>query len=127
MAGLSRVEGFLIGLEIQYEELSRNAWLINDETKGLSQVVITEADPVVAIRTKVMAIPKDRRQELFEILLRLNASDLLHGAYALDGDDIVLVDNLPLETLDRTELEASLDAVGFAVAQHYSVLGKYRA
>ncbi len=127
MAGLSRVESYLISLEIQYEEISPSAWLVNDETRGLSQVVITQADPVVALRTKVMAIPKERRLELFETLLRLNASDLLHGAYALEGDDIVLVDNLELETLDRSELEAALDAVGFALAQHYAVLGKFRA
>lgn len=127
MAGLSRVESYLISLEIQYEEISQNAWLINDETRGLSQVVITQADPVVALRTKVMTVPKERRQELFETLLRLNATDLLHGAYALEGDDIVLVDNLELETLDRSELEAALDAVGFALAQHYAVLGKFRA
>lgn len=127
MAGLSRVESYLISLEIQYEEISPNAWLVNDEARGLSQVVITQADPVVALRTKVMAAPKERRLELFETLLRLNASDLLHGAYALEGDDIVLVDNLELETLDRSELEAALDAVGFALAQHYAVLGKFRA
>ncbi len=127
MAGLSRVESYLISLEIQYEEISPSAWLVNDETRGLSQVVITQADPVVALRTKVMRAPKERRLELFETLLRLNASDLLHGAYALEGDDIVLVDNLELETLDRSELEAALDAVGFALAQHYAVLGKFRA
>ena len=127
MAGLSRVESYLISLEIQYEEISPNAWLVNDEARGLTQVVITQADPVVALRTKVMAAPKEHRQEFFETLLRLNASDLLHGAYALEGDDIVLVDNLELETLDRSELEAALDAVGFALAQHYAVLGKFRA
>lgn len=127
MAGLSRVESYLISLEIQYEEISPSAWLVNDETRGLSQVVITQADPVVAIRTKVMRAPGERRLELFETLLRLNATDLLHGAYALEGDDIVLVDNLELDTLDRSELEASLDAVGFALAQHYAVLGKFRA
>ena len=53
MAGLSRVESYLISLEIQYEEISPNAWLVNDEARGLTQVVITQADPVVALRTKV--------------------------------------------------------------------------
>lgn len=127
MTGLSRVESFLISLEIQYEEVAPNAWLINDESRGLSQVVITAADPVVAIRAKIMEIPKERRLELFETLLRLNATDLLHGAYALDGNDVILTDTLVGETMDKAELEASLDAVGFALAQHYPVLGKFRA
>lgn len=127
MAGLSRIESYLIGLEIQYEELAPNAWLVNDEARSLSQVVITQADPVVVIRAKVMEAPKERRLELFETLLRLNAADLLHGAYALDGNDVVLVDTLESETMDKSELEASLDAVGFALAQHYPVLGKFRA
>lgn len=127
MSGLSRVESFLIGLEIQYEEVAPNAWLVNDEARGLRQVVITMADPIVVIRTKVMEAPKERRQELFETLLRLNASDLLHGAYALDGEDVVLTDTLECETMDKSELQASLDAIGFALAQHYPVLGKFRA
>lgn len=127
MSGLSRVESFLIGLEIQYEEVAPNAWLVNDESRGLRQVVITVADPVVVIRTKVMEVPKERRLELYETLLRLNASDLLHGAYALDGEDVVLTDTLESETMDKSELQASLDAIGFALAQHYPVLGKFRA
>jgi len=127
MTGLNRVESYLIGLEIQYEEVAPNAWLVNDETRSLSQVVITTADPVVVIRAKVMEIPKEHKLELFETLLRLNATDLLHGAYALDGNDVILVDTLESETMDRSELEASLDAVGFALAQHYPVLGKFRA
>lgn len=127
MSGLSRVESFLIGLEIQYEEVAPNAWLVNDESRGLRQVVITMADPVVVIRTKVMEVPKERRLELYETLLRLNASDLLHGAYALDGEDVVLTDTLESETMDKSELQASLDAIGFALAQHYPVLGKFRA
>jgi hypothetical protein len=127
MTGLSRVESFLIGLEIQYQELAPNAWLVNDDVRGLRQVVITVADPVVVIRTKVMEAPQSHRLELFETLLRLNATDLLHGAYALDGNDIVLTDTLESETLDKSELQASLDAIGFALAQHYPVLGKFRA
>jgi hypothetical protein len=127
MSGLSRVESFLIGMEIQYEEVAPNAWLVNDESRGLRQVVITVADPVVVIRTKVMEVPKERRLELYETLLRLNASDLLHGAYALDGEDVVLTDTLESETMDKSELQASLDAIGFALAQHYPVLGKFRA
>jgi len=127
MTGLNRVESYLIGLEIEYQEVANNAWLVNDEARSLSQVVITAADPVVVIRAKVMEIPKERKLELFETLLRLNATDLLHGAYALDGDDIILVDTLESETMDRSELEASLDAVGFALSQHYPVLGKFRA
>ena len=120
MTGLSRVESFLISLEIPYEELAPNAWLVNDVERSLSQVVITVADPVVVIRAKVMAVPEKNRTEFYETLLRLNATDLLHG------DDVILTDTLESETMDKSELEASLDAVGFALSQHYPVLGKFR-
>ena len=56
----------------------------------------------------------------------LNAEDLLHGAYALEGDHVILIDTLELETMDLEELRASFEAIGLALIQHYKVLGDYR-
>ena len=66
------------------------------------------------------------KESLFETLLRLNASDLIHGAYALDGDNIIITDTLRYETVDLEEFQASLDAIGLALAQHYETLIQYR-
>jgi hypothetical protein len=51
---------------------------------------------------------------------------MVHGAYALDEDDVLLNDTLEYDTMDQGELQASLDAIGLALAQHYPILSKFR-
>ena len=126
VADKERIEGFLLQLSLTYEEVSDDTWVINDEESGLENVVVALADPVLIIRVKVMVAPSDRREEFFEKLLRLNGSDLVHGAYALDGDDVLLINTLVSETLDLEEFRATLDAVGLALAQHYPALADFR-
>ena len=127
MQGISKVEEYLIDLGISYQELSKGAWLIEDEAKGLPKIVVSQSDPIVVIRADVMAAPKERREELFSTLLRLNGNDFLHGAYALDGDEIVALDTLEYETMDKSEFRASIEAMAFALSQHYPLLSQFAA
>jgi hypothetical protein len=122
----AKLEGYLINLSLTFEEAAENTWVINDEEKGLEQVVLLLEEPLVIVRVKVMTIPQANRESFFEQLLRLNAQDMVHGAYALDGDDVLLNDTLEYNTMDQGELQASLDAIGLALAQHYPILSKYR-
>lgn len=127
MQQLSKVEEFLIDLGISYQELSPGAWLVEDEPKGLPKMVVSQVDPIVMIRADVMPVPNERREELFSTLLSLNGSDFLHGAYALDKGEIVALDTLEYETMDKSEFRASLEAMAFALAQHYPLLSKFAA
>lgn len=121
----AKIEGYMINLSLTHEEVGENIWLINDAEKGLGNVIVFAEDSLVTIRAKVMEIPAENRAELFEELLRLNA-DMVHGAYAIDGEHIILLDTLEFETMDYEEFQASLDAIGLALAQHYPKLSKYR-
>lgn len=122
----SKIESYLINLGVTYEEVTEGTWVINDDEKGLEQVVVLVEPPLLIIRVKVMAAPKNNREELFEKLLSLNAADVLHGAYALDGADVILIDTLQYEGLSFNDFQASLDAVGLALAQHYPILSRFR-
>ena len=126
MADPAKIESYLFSLSLTYEEVGDQTWVINDDEKGLENVLVILADPVVIIRVKVMAIPGKEREQFFEQLLRLNQSDMIHGAYALEGDDVILLNTLVGETLDVEEFQATLDAIGLALAQHYQMLAKYR-
>ncbi|HUX11523.1 MAG TPA: YbjN domain-containing protein [Spirochaetia bacterium] len=121
----SKIEGYLINSSITHQEIDDNIWLINDAEKGLGNVVVLSQDSLVTIRAKVMELPKERRPELYEELLRLNA-DMVHGAYAIEEDHVILLDTLEYDTMDFEEFQASLDAIGLALAQHYPKLSKYR-
>lgn len=126
MTSTSKLESYLINLGMTFEELNENTWVINDSEKGIERVVVIVEEPLVTIRVIVMPAPDHDREEFFETLLRLNATDLIHGAYGLSEESVVLIDSLQYETMDLEEFQASLDAVGMALAQHYSVLSKYR-
>ena len=122
----AKIEGYMLSLSLTYETVEVGTWLINDDEKGLENVLVILADPVVIIRVKVMSIPGQQREEFYEQLLRLNQSDMIHGAYALEGDDVILLNTLVEATLDLEEFQATLDAIGLALAQHYQTLAKYR-
>ena len=126
MGGEDKVRSYLVDLGLSYEEVGDGTFLINDEDKGLKNIVAMVSDPLLIIRVKVMEAPDSNRESLYEELLRLNAEDLLHGAYALEGDHVILIDTLELETLDLEELRSSLEAIGLALIQHYKLLGRYR-
>jgi hypothetical protein len=121
-----KTERYLVNLALTYEEVGAGAWLVHDEEKGLENVVVMVSEPLVLIRVKVMELPEGGREEFYEELLRLNAADLLHGAYALEGSNVILVDTLEGETMDLEEFQASLDSIGLALVQHYKVLSRYR-
>ena len=126
MISNEKLESYLLDLSLTYEKQSDDIWIINGEDKGLENVVIMLEDPIVIIRIKVMDIPAGNKADFYEELLKLNASDLVHGAYAIEGDHVLLVDTLEGETMDIEELQASLDAIGLALAQHYEKLSKFR-
>ncbi len=126
MTNTKKLEGYLINLGITFEELSENTWLINDSDKGLERVVVVVEEPLAIVRVVIMPIPTKNKEIFFETLLKMNATDLIHGAYALSGDNVILIDTLQYETMNLEEFQASLDAIGLALAQHYPILSKFR-
>ena len=121
----TRVEGYLINLSLTYDTVDDNVWHINDEEKGLGHVIVFAQDSLVTIRAKVMELPSRDRAAFLEELLRLNI-DMVHGAYALEDNNVILIDTLEEGSMDLEEFQASLDAIGLALAQHYPRLSQYR-
>ena len=123
------IESFLSRLDggtIESTEIEPNIWIAR--TSEDAEVVVHFAPPVVLLRVRVMELPaaEPRRGELFRQLLELNARDLVHGSYGLEGDDVVLTDTLELENLDFSEFEASFDSLTLALASHLGALAPYR-
>ncbi|MGH7516678.1 MAG: YbjN domain-containing protein [Gemmatimonadales bacterium] len=119
---LDRLEGG----SLDVRELEQNLWLVR--TREGAEVVVHYAPPVVILRIRVMELPANepRRSELFRQLLELNARELIHGSYGIEGDHIVLTDALELANLDFEEFEASFDSITLALATHLGALAPYR-
>lgn len=112
------------GLEVEHP--AEEVWVVH--TQDGAGVVISLLPPVAVLRIRVMASPKDpkRRAELNQRLLELNATDLLSGAYGVEGGHVVLTDTLALDGLDYRAFEASFDAMTLALATHSGALAPYR-
>ena len=122
----SKIEQYLIDLMITCQQVDNNLWLFDDEEHSLQGVAVMQAEPLVIIRAEIMDVPKNNLLELYTTLLELNATDIIHGAYALDKKKIVLVNSLQYDTMDFGEFRASLDSFSLALTQHYPILSKYR-
>ena len=126
MSPADRIEGFLVKLALTYQKPAPGSWVVSDSELGLENLVIVLSEPLVIVRINVMQVPSAGKDKLFEELLRINATDMVHGAYAVDGTNIIIIDTLEADTMDIEEFKASIDAIGLALAQHYRTLSKYR-
>jgi len=121
------VEGYLVRMEIAFQELEEALWVVGDREE-VAPVFVNYAPPLLLVRVEVMDSPNDEelRNGLFRELLELNATDLVHGAYGLDGNEIVLSDTLQLADLDFSEIQASLESILMALRSHFETLSRYR-
>ena len=119
------IESYLLKLELTYEEPREWTWVVRG-ADGIDNLVVTLAGPVVVFRVKVMELPRQHREELFRTLLELNATEMMHGAYGIEGEAVVISDALQIENLDFNEFAATLDDITLAVASHHGRLAKFR-
>ena len=119
------IQSYLLQMDLPHEEPREGTWIVKG-LDGLDSMVVTLAGPVVVFRVKLMDIPHKHREELFRTLLELNATEMMHGAYGIEGDAIVISDALQLENLDYNEFAATVDDITLAVASHHGRLAKFR-
>jgi hypothetical protein len=122
MATRENIEHYLIQLEYPFESIETHMWVI----RNTANVVVTYEPPLVVFRIKLMEVPKSRCEEFFKFLLELNAANMIHGAYGIEGENVVLIDTLQSEHLDFNEFQASLDALWLASTQDYQKLKAFR-
>jgi hypothetical protein len=117
-------------LEAQLGRLGRRHERLPDGTFVLSlganqpPVALRLVPPLLLVQVAVGRAPKNdaTTAPLFRKLLELNNSSLVHSAYGLEGDNIVLSAALELSSLDLNELEAVLADIDVALGEHVPVL-----
>ncbi len=120
MVSREDVEGFLIRMDLDYEEVDEGMFLAHGDNGGAG-VVVHHSDPVLVLRLKMMDLPAEPEDELtglYRTLLELNATDIVHGAYGIEEGELILTDTLELEHLDFTELQASIESLQLAASSH---------
>ena len=118
------LEAQLDRLERKYERVGEGTYLVS-AGPGRPPVAMRLAPPVLVLQVEVGALVKkgaDTQARLFRRLLELNATSLLHAAFGLEGNSIVLAAALELESVDPNEIEAALADIDMALAEHVPTL-----
>lgn len=118
--GFEKVKGYLQELElpISSEDEGEEIVVVNDEEMGLHNLILDCEDPILILEQVILPLP-DSPGDLFKRLLEINRT-LIFGAFVIDVESgVVLFRNtLRLDTLDRVELEGSINALGVALAEN---------
>jgi hypothetical protein len=115
------LESWFIRMELDFQEVEDNLWVIKtgDET---APVVANFTPPLLVMRLKVLDLPEPsddvRLAPLYRRLLAMNATDIVHGSYGIEAQEVVLSDALELETLDFAELRSSYESLTLAASSH---------
>ncbi|MBM4193873.1 MAG: YbjN domain-containing protein [Gemmatimonadetes bacterium] len=117
----------LAGSGTTYTEVSDGLWDLRPGGALDFSVAVHYSPPVVVLRIRVMDLPADSRQTaLTRRLLELNATDLLHGSYGIEGDTVILTEALELSHLDFEEFLASYESITLSLASHIRELATFR-
>src|SRR5258708_5844955 len=125
------IESFLVRLSTTgatYTEVQPGFWIVRPSPDSELSIAVNYSPPVVLLRVNVMNLPDDPAQTatLTRRLLELNASDLLHGSYGIQENQIVLTEALELSALDYEEFLATYESMTLALASHLRERGSFR-
>jgi hypothetical protein len=119
------IESYLMKLGVPYELIGPELW--NIKPQGNENLLVTIAGTVVVFRVKVMELPPGKREPLYAALLTLNATEMVHGAFGIESEAVVITHALQLENLDYNEFQAVVEDITLSIGKHYPQLSKFRA
>ena len=124
MSDFEKVKDFILdmGFIISHEESKEELVVIDDDERGIKNLVIDCEAPILILEQVIIPMPQES-SDFCKRILQINRT-LVHGAFVLDeeGTTLLFRDTLQLENLDRNELEGSIDALSLALAEYASEL-----
>ena len=109
-------------LSIVNEDPPEGILVVEDEERGIKNLVIDCEDPILIFEQMIMKVP-GRPGDMFKRLLQMNRT-VVHGAFALDedGGKVLFRDTLQLANLDLNEVEGTVEALSLAMAENAAEL-----
>lgn len=120
MSNFEKIKGYLLELEheVTQENTEENLLVINDENKGICNMMLDCEGDVLVVEQHIFDITNDDTS-IYKRLLQMNRQ-MVHGAFVLDeeGKRVLYRDTLEADNLDLNELDASLSALAMALVEH---------
>jgi hypothetical protein len=124
MADFNTIKEYLreLRLSIVSEDAAEGIVVVEDEERGIKNLVVDYEEPILIFEQMVMPVPA-KPGDLFRRLLQMNRT-LVHGAFALDdeGKRILYRDTLQVANLDLNEVEGTIESLSLALAEHAAEL-----
>ena len=126
MSSVDVIDSYLIQTGLPYEAVGDGIWRVQTETAHAAQIAVALDEPIVLFSIPMFDFDSglERREDLFRTLLELN-SELLHSAYALESDQVVLSGAMQVENLDFNEFQAMIDDMCMALDRHWDKLAPW--
>jgi len=113
------VKGYVLDLKLSIvsEDEAEGLVVVEDEERGIKNLVIDCEDPILIFEQMIMPVP-GKPGDMYRRLLQMNRH-IVHGAFALDeeGTMVLFRDTLQLENLDLNELDGTIESLSLALAE----------
>ena len=120
MADFTTVKEYVLelGLAIAEEIPEEEIIIVNDEERGVQNLVVDCEDTVLVIEQLILKVAA-ATAETHKRILQMNR-DLVFGAFVLneEGDSLLYRNTLALENLDLNELESTINSLSLGLAEH---------
>jgi hypothetical protein len=123
------VEAYLLRSNRRYRAVDdadgqRRTFVVDSGDRAPPVAVLVDP-PLVVLRVHVGDLTGTggaAETALFRKLLEFNARQLVHASYGIEDKHVVLTSALELENLDFNEIQATLDEIDLALAQHLALI-----
>jgi hypothetical protein len=119
MSDFDTVKQYLLDLNLSIvdEDPGERLVVVEDEERGLKNLVVDCEDPILVFEQMIMSVPSNPG-DMYQRLLQMNRN-IIHGAFALDEDGRMLLyrDTLQLANLDANEVQGTIEALSLALAE----------
>ena len=108
-----------LGLAIDQEIPEDEIVIVNDQERGIQNLVIDCEDDVLVMEQLIMEAGHIAKPEIFKRILQMNR-ELVYGAFVLneEGDTLIYRNTLALENLDLHELDSTINALSLGLAEN---------
>ncbi len=120
MADFATVKEYILdlGLAIAEEIPEEEIIIVNDEERGVQNLVVDCEDTVLVVEQLILKIAAGAA-DTYQRILQMNR-DLVFGAFVLneEGDSLLYRNTLAMENLDLNELESTINSLSLGLAEH---------
>ena len=124
MSYFDTVKQYVLDLQLSIvsEDPANSLVVVEDEERGLKNLVVDCEEPLLVFEQIIMPVPANPG-EMFRRLLQMNRC-IVQGAFALDeeGKRVLYRNTLQVENLDLNEVEGTIEALSLALAEFASEL-----